>query len=809
MPNEIRVHGKFKDDLSKPIKNVHDAWARLQRAGGQGFIAGATASATYAAFGLMQQGVAQLTSFLGDSVKAAIEEEASLKRLDAALRANIVGWDGDTAAIESANAARMALGFSDDQLRSSLTLLVAATNDVTRSLDIQRVAMDLARFKGVDLQTATQALIKVEGGRYRLLAEMGIEIQKGASREQALAAVRQAAAGQAEAFGETTAGAMEAASVAVAELQEKIGIALAPTVKEFADTVRTELIPSLEDAGDVIGEVEGVLNSTQKAFYDAGRETRRFILHVLGAEDQVYAANTALIALYQSSAEARDRVGELTATTADLTATMPSATDAVYTYGGALGTASAQAWALAAALAAVGNAEAIASVGVGVWGGVSPDIAEGIGSGERGNRRGDLTPKTGVRAFVPRPAAVSRRGGGGGASSAARAAEKAESEAREKLVREEKDALSEMEAAGNEYFDAVHDRNIRIIDDAHRVAQAQMKASHDATTKRIDDDHKAASQAIAEAQKAANAEIAIERKAVDARLAEQRRANGAGVTAAEQAQAQIENTRRERDLREALAAAQASGDSGQIRSAQEAMQSFQAQMGIESMRAAAQAADEAAEREAATAQAALDAQEESAAAEFEKQQAAEDATYTARLAAEDAAYASRQAAEEAVYAQRKKDEDARWKLVKDKFEANVQALEDSKEINTKLAQIELLRFLQEQRRVAVAEDASKFTIANIDRQIAEAMGGVPKHAGGLGFVPRDDYLAFLHRGEMVVPAGPADAIRNGRSGQSLTLASGAIQINGAGQNADQIARQVMHALERRMTQQGTSSLVRR
>lgn len=222
---------------------------------GKGVGAGLGIGAGLGAFQLASRGVLELTGFLSDSVKAAQDDELSIAKLTTSLKANVPAWDQNSAAIEKAVAAQTKFAFQDDDVRASLTTLVAATHDVNRALAIQNTAMDLARFKGISLQEATTALIKVEGGRYRALIDLGIQLKAGASQEQALAAVQATTAGQREAFLKTSAGAAEEAGVAFKEAQEAIGKGLTPVVVELSHFSRDVLAPALTIVGDNMGTI--------------------------------------------------------------------------------------------------------------------------------------------------------------------------------------------------------------------------------------------------------------------------------------------------------------------------------------------------------------------------------------------------------------------------------------------------------------------------------------------------------------------------------------------------------------------------
>jgi hypothetical protein len=197
-------------------------------------------------------------AFIGDAIGAATADEASQAKLTAAIRANTVGWDGNSAAIEGVLKARMNLGFSDDEQRDSLAVLVAATGSVTTALDVQRTAMDLARLKGIDLAAASKAVALGMGGQGRALKELGINVKDYTTKQEVLAAIQKKAAGQAEAYGNTTAGAMVEMQVAIDEAMETIGYRLLPTMKDFAFVVRDNVVPAVETLDAALSSLAGI-----------------------------------------------------------------------------------------------------------------------------------------------------------------------------------------------------------------------------------------------------------------------------------------------------------------------------------------------------------------------------------------------------------------------------------------------------------------------------------------------------------------------------------------------------------------------
>ena len=192
-----------RDNLSPVVRGIRRTMDTFKRdaIGGFGLAAG------FSVWGLAIQGFHAVTSALGDAVHNAVVEEASVSKLTTALEANIDATEAERVAIEGVIQSRTRLGFSDDEQRDSLAKLVAVTKDANQALAVQAIAMDFARLKGVDLGTASEILGKVWGGNVGILTRYGIQLAKGTSGTQALAAVQAMAANQATAWANTSEGA--------------------------------------------------------------------------------------------------------------------------------------------------------------------------------------------------------------------------------------------------------------------------------------------------------------------------------------------------------------------------------------------------------------------------------------------------------------------------------------------------------------------------------------------------------------------------------------------------------------------------
>lgn len=262
MTNDVRFRSSFDDRVSSGLDRIRDKFDQLGKSkGAQSILSGVGLGAGVAAFGLLDRAISGTFDAIGGLVKNAQEEETGITRLGAALQANIPNWDGNTDAIERQIAKREDLAFSDDALRESLAGLVGATGDLNKAFEIQSTAMDLARYKGISLQEASEALTKVEAGSYRILKSLGIALKDGASQTEALAAVQKVAGGQAEAYGQKSQAAFERAQIKINDAMEEITTQALPVLTDLANTFTDKVIPA---AQDFVGTIQDVLSPVAK-----------------------------------------------------------------------------------------------------------------------------------------------------------------------------------------------------------------------------------------------------------------------------------------------------------------------------------------------------------------------------------------------------------------------------------------------------------------------------------------------------------------------------------------------------------------
>jgi hypothetical protein len=208
-----------KDNASRGIGGIVGGLGKLG-------LAGLGISAVTGAVGGLVEGFDNLT-------KAAGAERLENDQLLQSIKNNDAAFKGTAATLDALIAKGEAKAFGDSEIRESLAKLTAVTNDVTAATDLQGLAMDVARSRGISLEAATNAIAKAQQGSLGGLEKLGVEIDKNSTLQSALAELTRESAGAADIYAASSEGAATRSAASWQNAQEDIGAALLPLKEQI------------------------------------------------------------------------------------------------------------------------------------------------------------------------------------------------------------------------------------------------------------------------------------------------------------------------------------------------------------------------------------------------------------------------------------------------------------------------------------------------------------------------------------------------------------------------------------------------
>jgi len=267
---EVDVRGNTKD-LDAALGDAKGSVGGLGKS--LGGIAGS--AATFLPVAAAAAGAALAIRGMAD---AAAEDAAEQARLEAAIKASGAATGDWEAQVNSAIEAGQEKAFTDTETRDALQSLVTTTGDLTAANGLLTTAQDIARFAGVDLATAADAVAKANEGSDGALRKLLPGLEKGATATDTLANASKAAAGQADTFSKSSAGSMAKATDAFGELGETIGAAFLPAF----DAILPALIPVLKSMGTLVTAILPILTPMLKLLGVAFGFVAKYITTVVG-----------------------------------------------------------------------------------------------------------------------------------------------------------------------------------------------------------------------------------------------------------------------------------------------------------------------------------------------------------------------------------------------------------------------------------------------------------------------------------------------------------------------------------------------
>ena len=233
------------DDLKKKLgeadKAVESNSSKIADFGKKAAAAFAVAAAAAVAYG---------TKLAIDGVKAAIEDEQAQLRLAAALKSATGATEAQIQATEDYILKTSLLtGVADDQLRPAFQRLAVSTKDVNEAQRLLNLSLDIAKGRGLELETVANALGRAQDGNTTALGRLGLGLSKSELATLSFTEVQQKLSdlygGAASKNAETFQGKIDRLKVGFDEAKESLGYALLPFVERFIGFLNETGIPTL------------------------------------------------------------------------------------------------------------------------------------------------------------------------------------------------------------------------------------------------------------------------------------------------------------------------------------------------------------------------------------------------------------------------------------------------------------------------------------------------------------------------------------------------------------------------------------
>ena len=183
--------------------------------------------------------------FLMDSINTSIQASATMAQVR--VDVNNAGLSYSTLApqLQAVAEQNVALGFTQEETQLSMGKLILATGSYSQALEINQLAMDLSRAKGIDLNDATTMLQQVMAGNTRVLKQYGISLDSATTSGEALQILHEKLQGSAQAFGDTAAGKAAEVSAQWDEMKKEVGDQLMPELEKLFAAFE-EALPTIE-----------------------------------------------------------------------------------------------------------------------------------------------------------------------------------------------------------------------------------------------------------------------------------------------------------------------------------------------------------------------------------------------------------------------------------------------------------------------------------------------------------------------------------------------------------------------------------
>jgi hypothetical protein len=276
-------------DVDELKKSLGDANKSVETSADKIADFGKKAALAFAAVG------AAVGAFAISAVKAAAEDEKARKSLEQTIRASTKATEDQIAANDTyIDTQSIASATTDDVLRPAFARLIRSTNDVAKAQELLSLSQEIATATGKPLETVANALGKSFDGQNAALGKLGLGIDAATLKTMSHEEIMQRLKGTYKGFVENEATNTEfkfkQLTIALEQTKEKIGVALLPIVKQFADYLLAVVVPNVQAlAAGLTGENgvnAGITDATQGA-YEFGQQLKTTIEFLISIKEEL------------------------------------------------------------------------------------------------------------------------------------------------------------------------------------------------------------------------------------------------------------------------------------------------------------------------------------------------------------------------------------------------------------------------------------------------------------------------------------------------------------------------------------------
>lgn len=215
-----------------------------------------------AVYDLFRTSVRQATAFLKDSIQESMNASRIMAQVETNVRNAGFSYDELAPKIKLASENALKLGFDDETAAQSLSKLLLVTKDFGQAQALTNLAMDLARNKNIDLETATRQVTLATQGNVKELKLLGIQLDENASTAENLKAMQDQLKDSAVDFANTSAGQLAILNEEWANVKQSIGDELMPVMMDFFKIIE-------DNKGTITGLAEGLAGVAKAAGFVA------------------------------------------------------------------------------------------------------------------------------------------------------------------------------------------------------------------------------------------------------------------------------------------------------------------------------------------------------------------------------------------------------------------------------------------------------------------------------------------------------------------------------------------------------------